>query len=99
MGYELDGDQRVARLAARRVRATLPFQADDLAGARARRNGDFDGAAGRQVDARLVAARELLERDGGGGGDVLAPRLLRPAVARTRPGPAGAQAPEIAEDV
>src|SRR5262245_10009135 len=93
MADELDRDQRVAGFAAERVGAALPVETDDLAGPRPRRDGDLNGAAGRKVDARLVAACKLLERHGGGGGDVLAARLLRPASA----GP-GAP-PEASEDV
>src|SRR3954447_11867902 len=61
MADELDRDQRVAGLAAERIGPALALEADDLAGTRAGRNGDLDGASGGEIDAGFLAERELLE--------------------------------------
>ena len=57
---------------------------------------------GRQIDARLLAADELLERDRGGRGDVLAARSAAGAAPARRPRrrrSAGEAAEDVAEDV
>src|SRR6185503_7340468 len=75
MRRDINHDQRVAGFAGG-ARPALPFQADGLAAGDAGRDLDLDVLAGRQMHARLAAARGFRQRDGERGLQVLAGRRL-----------------------